>query len=279
MPYIEFEGQARALGPGVLTIGSAPEAGWRIEGRGLDPIHAVLALESGTRAMLTCGAATSAIAVNGSELEGPRMLLALGDRLRLGTAELYYRQLPPHGELRRAFLRDTRRGRLYQLRDHNTIGRHLASSVIVQEPDVSRTHAEILRREDDYLLVPQHATVTSVNGARLLAPALLREGDEITVGRTVLRFTSAPPARSSVSSEPRRDGFGHDARQSQARTMFIGRIEADELRSRDTRRRLHRFIAITVAALAIAGALVTMYSGTRTPATAAATRRHQRAHI
>jgi predicted component of type VI protein secretion system len=176
-------------------------------------------------------------------------------------------------------LRDTRRGRLYQLRDHTTIGRHLASSVIVQEPDVSRTHAEILRREDDYLLVPQPATVTSVNGARLLAPALLREGDEITVGRTVLRFTSAPPARSSVPSEPRRDGFGHDARQSQAQTMFIGRIEADELRSRDTRRRLHRFVAITVAALAIAATLLTMYSGTRAPATATATRRHQRAHI
>ena len=279
MPYIEFEGQARALGPGVMTIGSAPEAGWRIKGRGLDPIHAVLALESGTRAMLTRGSSTAAVAVNGSELEGERTLLVLGDRLRLGTAELHYRQLPPNGEAQRAYLRDTRRGRLYQLRDHNTIGRHLSNSVIVPEPDVSRTHAEIVRHDDAYLVVPQHASVTSVNGARLLVPAPLREGDEITVGRTVLRFTSAPQVGTPVSSETRRDGLGHDARQSRAQTMFIGRIEADELRSRDTRRRVHRFVAMTVAALAIAGALVVMYSGARAPTSAAGTRRHQRAHI
>src|ERR1700735_4462328 len=162
MAYVEFEGDVRPLGPGVLTIGSAPEAGWRILGRGLDPVH---------------------------------LLVSVGDGVQAGTAELHYRRMPSGPDTSPdAYLRDTRRGRVYRLHDRNTIGRDPGSTVVVQEPEVSRLHAHLVEGEGSYLLGPHPSSVTSLNGARLLAPAGLQEGDEIAIGRTMLRFTTVVPS-------------------------------------------------------------------------------------
>ncbi len=274
MPYIEWDGQARALGPGVLTVGSAPEAGWRIQGRDLAPIHALFALTTGTRVLLTRGSAAAAVTVNGTDMVEPRGVLEFGDRVRMGTVELHYRQFPPGGEGHSAYLRDTRRGRLYQLRERNTIGRDLMNTVVVQEPDVSRTHAEIVRHGEAYLIAPQPASVTSVNGARLLAAAPLQEGDEIAVGHTVLRFTSALPAGAARWDGPARESVGRQARSSRAATTFMGQIEARDLKHRDTRRKISRFVAITVSALAVAAALASLYVGAHRPIATLAPRKH-----
>src|SRR6185437_4951091 len=127
MPFIEFGGEVRALGPGVLTVGSGPEAGWRIPGRGLDPVHVLLSVQPGGRALLIRHSATAPVCVNGAELAPTRTLLSFGDRIALGTAELRYRRLAPGEETPTGYLRDVRRGRLYQLRERSTIGRELSS--------------------------------------------------------------------------------------------------------------------------------------------------------
>ena len=259
MPYVEFEGEVRPLGPGVLTIGSAPEAGWRIQGRGLDPVHALLSVQTGGRALLIRRAPAAAVLVNNVELVAPRTLLSFGDCLRMGTAEMRYRRLAPGDLAPAAYLRDTRRGRLYQLRERSTIGRDFGSTVAVHDPDVSRLHAELIQRGEAYLIVPHGASVTSVNGARLIAPTTLQEGDEIAIGRTVLRFTTALPTGSAVSAESIAPA-GNAARMSRAQTTFMGAIEARDQKARVTRRRMHRLAAIGVVAIAMAAIVVTLYA-------------------
>ena len=263
MPYVEFEGEVRPLGPGVLTIGSAPEAGWRIQGRGLDAVHALLSVQTGGRALLI-RRAPATVWVNDVELVAPRMLLTFGDCLRLGTAELRYRRLAPGATAPAAYLRDTRRGRLYQLRERSTIGRDFNSTVAVHDPDVSRLHAELIQKGEAYLIVPHGVSVTSVNNVRLIAPTTLQEGDEITIGRTALRFTTALPSGGAVSSEPLSAPAGQAARMARAPTTFMGAIEAREQRSRVTRRRVHRLAAIGLVAVAMAAIVVTLYADART---------------
>jgi hypothetical protein len=266
MAYMEFEGDVRPLGPGVLTIGSAPEAGWRILGRGLEPVHLLLSAETGGRALLIRGAPGPAIRINGVELTVPRALLSFGDRVQAGTAELRYRRMPSGPETPSdAYLRDTRRGKVYRLHERNTIGRDPGSTVVVQEPDVSRVHAHLVQGGDSYVVVPHPSSVTSLNGARLLAPTGLQEGDEIAVGRTVLRFTTVVPSGARVAPEPaaRVSQAGREAR---AATTFMGTIEAREQRSRVTHRRLMRVTTITLLVLAMAAVVVTVYTDVRNPA-------------
>ena len=54
---------------------------------------------------------------------------------------------------------------------------------------VERTHARILRRDDRYVLVDADTPGgTYLNGQRITEPSPLRSGDEIRVGRNLLRF-------------------------------------------------------------------------------------------
>lgn len=265
MAYVEFEGDVRPLGPGVLTVGSAPEAGWRILGRGLEPVHVLLSVETGGRALLIRGAPGSTARVNGVELTTPRTLLSFGDRVQVGTIELRYRRLPLGPETApAAYLHDPRRGRVYRLRDRSTIGRDPTSTVTLQEPDVSRVHAHLVQGGESYVIVPHAANVTSVNGKRLLAPAGLQEGDEIAVGRTVLRFTTALPTGARIAPEP----TGPPAppgRESRTQTTFMGAIAVREQRSRVTHRRVVRAAAIAMIALTMAAIVATLYADARAP--------------
>jgi FHA domain len=264
MPYIEFQGDVRGIGPGVLTVGSAPAAGWRIQGRGLEPVHLILSLQTGGGALLIRGSPGATVKVNGVELVPTRTILSFGDCVVAGTAELWYRRLPPGAAAPSAYLRDTRRGRLYQLRDRSTIGRDMSSTVVVQEADVSRLHAEVLQRGEAYLIVPHGVSVTSINGGRLVAPTVLQEGDEIAIGRTLLRFTTALPDRhtlasgvaGAVSAPPA--GPGQVPAESRAPTTFMGTIEARERRSRVSRRRMTRAAVIVVGVIAVVAAVVSV---------------------
>jgi hypothetical protein len=68
------------------------------------------------------------------------------------------------------------------------IGRMPDCSVVLSDPQVSRRHAEIRPDHDGYRLVDLGSmNGTLVNGTRI-AEHLLRDGDEITVGATTLRY-------------------------------------------------------------------------------------------
>jgi hypothetical protein len=69
-----------------------------------------------------------------------------------------------------------------------TIGRLPECSVVVEDTNVSRRHAEVRRDGPDVVVVDLGSTNgTRVNGAQVRTRRL-NDGDEITVGRTSLRF-------------------------------------------------------------------------------------------
>lgn len=73
-------------------------------------------------------------------------------------------------------------------KDRAVIGRLAGSEVEIQDPGASRRHAEVRRQGGKWVLVDLGSTNgTMVNDAPV-AEQILRDGDRITIGRTVLEF-------------------------------------------------------------------------------------------
>ena len=69
-----------------------------------------------------------------------------------------------------------------------TIGRDAGSDIVIREPAVSRSHAEVRAESGDFLLVSTGATGTLLNGAPLADAAKLEDGDRIGVGSMEFTF-------------------------------------------------------------------------------------------
>ena len=258
MPYLEFEDQRRALGPGVLTIGSGTEAAWRIHGHDLLPLHALITLERGGEAIVARGSSSAAIVVNGVELSEGKGTLHYGDTLRLAGAEFRYVQTANRdGAARQGFLRDMRRGRVYRLPQHAELGRDPRCTIYIQEPEVSRVHAEIVVDRGRFLARSLGAAYTLLNERRLTEPVELREGDELTIGRTVLRFSTEAPMAHVTPEERAPVARPHlGGRASKMQTVYMGAVEAREKVDRGRRRRIGLAIAAVVMVLAVIYVLV-----------------------
>jgi pSer/pThr/pTyr-binding forkhead associated (FHA) protein len=96
-----------------------------------------------------------------------------------------------------AFLVSDRTGHAYPLgATPVTIGRDSVSHVVVDDPSVSRFHAEV--RMDDrgrkpvYWFRTMGASGSNINGDRVKSESKLAEGDTITIGSIALRFTQEP---------------------------------------------------------------------------------------
>ena len=79
--------------------------------------------------------------------------------------------------------------RLVSLREPITrIGRSMSADIVLEHSSVSRRHAMIVRRgEDSVLLDDRSMNGVLVNGRRA-TETTLKHGDEISLGRVVLRF-------------------------------------------------------------------------------------------
>jgi predicted component of type VI protein secretion system len=266
MTYLAFGTTVRQIGPGVLTIGSAPEAGWRVLGYGLEPRHAIVSQETGWggRALIERGSPSALIIVNGAEMTNGRATLEFDDVVRLGTAEFTYRRTGLGAAKAGPYLRDRRRGRVYLLTERNTIGRDPTSTVVLNGVDVSRTHAEIVKEGDVFILRPHGVSVVSLNGVRVSRQANLREGDDISIADSTFRFTTDVGAASAVSVEPSR---GNTApRAASAQTMFMGVVEARDFHDRTIKRKVTRGIAVSLTILAVAVSLLWLAFSARKPA-------------
>jgi pSer/pThr/pTyr-binding forkhead associated (FHA) protein len=70
-----------------------------------------------------------------------------------------------------------------------TLGRSRQCDVVVNDPNVSREHAEIRPRGGSWILNDLGSTNGSVlNGRRIDAPEVLKRGDEIELGTSVITF-------------------------------------------------------------------------------------------
>jgi pSer/pThr/pTyr-binding forkhead associated (FHA) protein len=69
-----------------------------------------------------------------------------------------------------------------------TIGRDAASDIVVREPSVSRSHAEVRAEGGEYVLHTSGATGTFLNGEPVSTPRPLKDGDRVEVGTAELTF-------------------------------------------------------------------------------------------
>ena len=70
------------------------------------------------------------------------------------------------------------------------IGRDPDSELPVDNPYVSRNHAELRSEDGKFVLHPCGVNPTTVNGATLAEPRSLAEGDKVEVGSAILTFTT-----------------------------------------------------------------------------------------
>ena len=253
MPYLEFEHQSKPLGPGVLTIGSGSEAAWRIHDRDLAPLHALVTLEKGGYALVAAGGPEARIFVNGVEVTDGRSVVRYGDRLRLGRAEFRFMQLASGTSGQDGYLREMRRGRSYHLGEFTEIGRDPRCGVFIPEPEVSRIHADI-RRQNGAFVVNPHNALTLLNGERITSARPLGEGDELSVGRTTLRFTAEPAGRTVEAQGAVQPTAA--TRRAQMATTFMGAFEARERVNQTGRKRMIMVAAAVAAIILSLGALI-----------------------
>jgi hypothetical protein len=70
-----------------------------------------------------------------------------------------------------------------------TLGRSRQCDIVLDDPNVSRQHAEIRPRGGSWVLSDLGSTNgSSLNGRRIEAPEVIRAGDEIELGTSVARF-------------------------------------------------------------------------------------------
>jgi predicted nucleic acid-binding Zn-ribbon protein len=98
-------------------------------------------------------------------------------------------------------------------REWTRIGRSLAADVRFDDPTVSRRHALVVRQADGVRVLDDRSlNGVFVNGSRIdrsgVGQQVLRDGDEIVVGRYRLRFLSIAPRPDVAMTSPALHGAG-----------------------------------------------------------------------
>ena len=81
--------------------------------------------------------------------------------------------------------------------DSYAIGREAGNEIVIEDPQVSRRHAQLTRQGESYVIEDIGSTNgTYVNGKRVTAPVLLSDGDMVGLADTVVLAVQAPLAAS-----------------------------------------------------------------------------------
>lgn len=224
MIHLEVGGRRVPVPAEPFVIGSAPEAGVRLEGAGILARHAVLdTLASGGVAVRLADPAAE-VQVNGVRLGADPTPLLHGDKVtvagheirvidvrRAGSTQMMAAftaadDLPPPLVVSAAppLTGPTHNGRLVCLTDGReyqvpegglVIGRDASCEVVLTSDEVSRRHAEIRPGPAGYVLTDSSANGTLVNGQRIAGARVLARADVIRIGSDELRFyADAAPA-------------------------------------------------------------------------------------
>jgi signal transduction histidine kinase len=95
--------------------------------------------------------------------------------------------------------------RRHELGDRSSIGRGPENDIQLDDPMVSRAHAEVVRQDDgSYHVRDLGSRRGTFVGARKIAEAPLCDGDELLIGPMRLRFDSARPSRATDTDELRK---------------------------------------------------------------------------
>ena len=218
MPFLELEGKPdlennpREL-VGEVIVGSGSQATWRLSGNDLAARHFRIALNNGS-ALVTPASPQNVVVLNGNQVPTEGAQLATGDVLAAGQARFVFLD---RADSKRpeavtaapdAHLIDVSAKKGYTLRRRVVqIGREIGCSIVLKDPTVSRFHADVRAEGGQFVLYAMGSSGTKVNGQPTVAPRLLREGDQITMGDTTFTFTAneMPPGIRPVQFEDHED--------------------------------------------------------------------------
>lgn len=253
MAFLLHGDQRRALGPGVLSIGSGVEAGWRFRVPELARLHALVTQDTGGHAALMRASPEVEVRLNGEAIGRDARRLASGDVITVGGLDFRYEADAPPADAAvpaAGHLRDARRDRVHVLRrDVTVVGRDTASDIVVQEPEIARVHVRLERDGETVRLVPQPAAVTLLNGVRVEKATTLRDNDAIGMGRTVLFFTHEPPRRHALEKA---QSIATDRYTRRLGTGVLGVVVRREEREEQERRRTRITMIAVIVLLAVA---------------------------
>jgi pSer/pThr/pTyr-binding forkhead associated (FHA) protein len=258
MAHLIFGDQTRPLGLGVLSIGSGVEASWRIREPDLLRLHALVMADANFGVTTISRASSDAeIRVNGELLSGEPHRLQPGDVIVMGAHEFHFESAAPAAVTGTGtgWLRDARRDRVYALGpDTTVIGREAGSTVLLQEPEVSRVHARLERDGDSVRLVPELGALMLLNGAKVEKATRLNDGDAIGIGRTVFWFTVDPPVRRALETANAMRTDRYTRRVPTGKLGVVERREEREVRQRKLWQRAITGLALLIL-VGIAGVL------------------------
>jgi len=216
---LEYGGRRYPVAVGELVIGSGPGSTLVLEAAGIRPRHAIVRLLSPGMAVVAPAEPGAEILVNGARLGGDPTPLMHGDKLRIGGLEIAVSDpgragatrvlsapssvptAPPAPKARLVSLTD---GREYAVEAGPfVIGRDAAADLVVESDLVSRRHAEIVAAPGGNSLVDLSSNGVSVNGRRISAPVMLRQGDVIRVGDADFRYHLADAAAAPAGADYR----------------------------------------------------------------------------
>lgn len=252
-PGLEFDGAVTELRPGETIIGSARDAGMRLQNQDLAPHHVAVVVEGEGVVRVRPQSSRHLVSVNGNPISDATRL-GDGDVIGAGEARLRFlgdgrspaagRPLPDES----AWLTTIDGTVAYTIARRTLhIGRDAASSIQLRDPDVSRYHADIRAEAGLHVLHSMGALGTSVNGDDVDQSRILREGDRIGIGEDAFIYTRIPPSQGTRISS---GGEEYDVEVSQQLTGSQRKLMDSPGKALNDPRIL-RVVAIIVAVMAV----------------------------
>jgi predicted component of type VI protein secretion system len=194
MAFLELDGTARELGP-ETSIGSGSQAAWRVPSKDLAARHFTVHVDSGG-AKVVPASAQHVVIVNGEPVPVQGAAIKAGDIVSAGAAHFIFLkkesdkrpELPTAGSP--AYLVDAQNRRAYPLnRRVVQIGREIGCNIVLKDTSVSRFHADIRAEGGQHVIYSMGSGGTKVGTTSVTHPRMLREGDEVRIGRATFTFT------------------------------------------------------------------------------------------
>jgi predicted component of type VI protein secretion system len=194
MAFLELDGTARELEP-ETTVGSGSQAAWRVASKDLAARHFTLHVSrEGAKVVPT--SAQHVVILNGEPVPVQGAAVKGGDVISAGAAHFIFLnkesdkrpELPaPNGP---AYLVDAQNRRAYPLnRRVVQIGREIGCNIVLKDTSVSRFHADIRAEGGQHVIYSMGSGGTKVGSQSVTHPRMLRDGDEIRIGRATFTFT------------------------------------------------------------------------------------------
>lgn len=269
MPYLSIGDDTRELRAGETLVGSGTQATWRLSNADLAARHfSVVVPAGGGRATLRPASPQGIVVVNGRQVSGSGVELAHGDVIGAGGGRFTYledpnRPLPASTaaamEDRPAFLVNEDERVAYPLSKKTvSIGRDIASHILVRDPAVSRFHADVRAEAGHFVLYAMGSSGTRVNDHAVSGPQLLEEGDRIQVGDQTFRFTREP-LTGGITQVPLGGATDEDDKLSRRATQISSRAVTGSGRTvpgPESSRPLLPIIVVIAVAVAVAAFLL-----------------------